>query len=151
MNKLVVKDKSELYNAISNAIQKYGDNVDLNFIDTSQITDMSCIFSYSTFNGDISRWDVSRVTNMSCMFMRSLFNGNIENWDTRNVRSMKAMFKLSKFKGNLQNWDIRKVTDLDQIFGENKYYGWNTKETPDLGLDFSVVIDPDILDKWIEY
>jgi hypothetical protein len=34
-------------------------------MDTSEITDMSGLFMYIDFNGDISKWDVSNVTDMS--------------------------------------------------------------------------------------
>ena len=36
----------------------------LSKLDTSKITNMELIFTYSYFNGDISKWDVSNVTNM---------------------------------------------------------------------------------------
>jgi len=38
---------------------------------------MQEMFSDSEFNGDISQWDVSNVTNMSSMFRYSVFNGDI--------------------------------------------------------------------------
>jgi len=38
---------------------------------------MSFMFAFSLFNGDISVWDVSSVTDMTCMFYDSKFNGDI--------------------------------------------------------------------------
>ena len=53
--------KNELKELVNKLIKERGDNADLNDIDTSEITDMSHIFYYSKFNGDISEWDVSNV------------------------------------------------------------------------------------------
>jgi surface protein len=55
----------------------FGLNCDLNWIDTSKVTNMDSLFMGSEFNGDISMWDVSNVTNMDRMFMDSEFNGDI--------------------------------------------------------------------------
>jgi hypothetical protein len=46
-----------------------GDDGNFNWIDTSEITDMSNLFSRNyTFNGHIELWNVSKVTDMSNMF-----------------------------------------------------------------------------------
>ena len=55
----------------------FGFNCDLNWIDTSKVTNMDSLFMGSEFNGDISKWNVSNVTNMDRMFMDSEFNGDI--------------------------------------------------------------------------
>ena len=60
--------KNELQDIIEQRIKEEGTNAHLNDIDTSNITDMSYLFSDSDFNGDVSGWDVSNVTNMSAMF-----------------------------------------------------------------------------------
>jgi len=49
------KDASDLSIIIYNQIHKYGNNVDLNDIDVSQITNMNNLFYNSKFNGDISK------------------------------------------------------------------------------------------------
>lgn len=50
---------------------------------------MSCLFKYSTFNGNISKWDISNVTNMKDMFAYAIkFNKDISNWNTSNVTSI---------------------------------------------------------------
>ena len=41
---------------------------DLSKLDVSQITNMSDVFIFSKFNGDISSWNMSSVTDMSYMF-----------------------------------------------------------------------------------
>ena len=94
------KTKNELKTLIDKTIKEQGTACDLNFIDTSLITDMSYMFSNSDFNGDISNWDVSKVTDMSCMFLNSNFNGNISNWNVSKVTDMRAMFSTySDFNG----------------------------------------------------
>lgn len=70
---ITAKDKEQLKALIREAIKKDGYKCDLNFIDVSQVTDMSGMFSNSRFNGDISNWDVSSVTNMGGMFSKSCF------------------------------------------------------------------------------
>ena len=60
----------ELIKIIKSEIEKQGEVVDLNFIDTSLITDMSYIFSgcNNLQSLDISKWDVSNVKYMIDMF-----------------------------------------------------------------------------------
>ena len=86
------KTKDELKNIIKQKIKSEGNECDLNDIDTSNITDMSNLFAYSHFNGDISKWDVSNVTNMKNMFACSKFNNDISNWDVSNVKFNSGMF-----------------------------------------------------------
>ena len=100
------KNKSELMKIIKDTIKKEGNNCDLNFIDTSAITDMSELFFGSVFNGDISKWDVSNVKDMYNMFLKSKFNGDISKWDVSNVKTMDYMFSDSKFNGDISKWDV---------------------------------------------
>ena len=53
-DKVQPKNKTELKKIIEETIKEKGPNCDLNFIDTSKITDMSELFAYAKFNGDIS-------------------------------------------------------------------------------------------------
>ena len=70
--KLIIKKKSsnykyfpetrkELKDIILQRIKEEGNEVDLNDIDVSNITDMSYLFAYTNFNGDISKWDVLQL------------------------------------------------------------------------------------------
>lgn len=90
--KVVARDRLHLIKLINANIDNFGPTVDLNYIDTSQVTSMCWAFQHSDFNGDISEWDVSNVTDMQAMFYQSKFNGNIENWDVSNVENMFNMF-----------------------------------------------------------
>ena len=74
------KTREELVNIIIARVSKEGLNCNLNDVDTSLITDMSWIFSWTEFNGNISNWNVSNVINMSGMFDGAIFNQDISNW-----------------------------------------------------------------------
>ena len=78
--------KEELKDIILQRIKSEGNEIDLNDIDVSNVTDMSHLFANTDFNGDISEWDVSNVKNMSYMFSNcESFNQDISNWDVSNV------------------------------------------------------------------
>ena len=86
------KTKDELKEIIKDRISKEGPNCDLNDIDTSLIDDMSWLFSFSDFNGDISCWDTSKVTSMYSMFDGAKFNQDFSKWNIRPDCSTKYMF-----------------------------------------------------------
>ena len=99
---------------------------------TSLITDMSYLFQYSTFNGDISGWDVGSVTNMESMFNgATAFNKNIGAWNVASVTNMKSMFRNAyAFNQNIGTWNVASVTDMSRMFENahafNKNIGvWN--------------------------
>src|SRR5574344_360560 len=90
---------------------------DLSRLDVSQITDMSYMFSYSGFNGDVSNWNTSNVTNMQGMFSRAIEFNQPLNFDTSNVTSMESMFcYASAFNQPLNNWNTSNVTDMSYMF-----------------------------------
>ena len=113
------KTRDELLELINKLINERGNDADLNDIDTSEITDMSYMFTYSKFNGDISNWDVNNVKNMQEMFYNSKFsgkNGDISKWDVSNVNNMKYMFCYSEFNVDISNWDVSNVKDMSFMF-----------------------------------
>ena len=110
------ESKVDLIRIIKETISKKGSDCDLNFINISKLKDMSDLFAWSTFVGDISGWDVSNVKNMAGMFTNSKFNGDISKWDVSNVEDMSYMFTNSKFDGDISKWNVSKVTDMRDMF-----------------------------------
>lgn len=87
--------KSELRKIIEVVLfARQGYNADLNFIDTSLITDMSYLFSCCHIkNIKIDGWDVSNVEDMSYMFRDcSEFDCDLSAWDLSSVKDTHHMF-----------------------------------------------------------
>ena len=110
--------KEELRDIILQRIKDEGNEVNLNDIDVSNITDMSVLFKGTNFNGDISKWDVSNVTNMSYMFYYcELFNKDISKWDVSNVKNMSYMFaECGSFNQNISGWNVSNVINMFAMF-----------------------------------
>ena len=118
LDKVQPKNKTQLKQLIKYAFKH---NIyDLNFIDTSEITDMSLLFNNCTHNFDVSSWDVSNVINMGYTFYKcNVFTAKgLENWDVSKVKNMNYMFYNCKnFNCDLSNWDISNVTRWKNMFG----------------------------------
>ena len=112
------KTKEELQDIIEKRIKEEGNEVNLNDIDVSNITDMSSLFGETDFNGDISKWDVSNVKDMSYMFWGcKMFNSDISDWDVSNVTDMTCMFSnCFKFNKDISNWDVTNVSSWFYMF-----------------------------------
>ena len=110
LDKVQPKNKKQLKQLIDYAFKH---NIyDLNFIDTSKITDMSWLFEYISCNFDISNWDMSNVKNVDNMFYCCWnFNCDLSNWDMSKALRINEMFYGCKnFEGKgLENWKLEKT------------------------------------------
>jgi surface protein len=113
--------RAELKELVKRLISERGNDADLNDIDTSKITNMSDLFVFSEFNGDISEWNVGNVTDMTRMFLDcENFNCDLSNWDVSKVLYMEEMFTNCKnFEGNgLKYWKTNCLIDTKRMFKE---------------------------------
>ena len=113
------------------------------FPDTSNVTNMTNMFSYCTelTELDLSNWNVSKVRDMTNMFAycNNLTELDLSNWDTSNVTSMTFMFN-----------DCKSLTHVNMsniIFGEAEVYrmfsGCSNLDVLDLsGSDLRNIISP---------
>ena len=140
---------------------------DLSKLDTSEITDMSHIFTNSKFNdihstngiglhnGDISNWDVSNVTDMRGMFaFAEKFNRPLNKWDVSNVTNMDGMFTCTrKFDQALNNWNVSNVTNMHGMFEYALKFNqilnsWNVSNVTNMSEMFFGTPFNQALDNW---
>lgn len=113
--------KSQLQSIISDEIFKHGKECSLNHIDASAITDMSFLFAFSRFNGDISGWDVSNVIDMTSMFQSSDFDGDISRWDVKNVIYANKMFYAAKFNKSIDKLNFKHLRNASYMFEKSRF------------------------------
>ena len=164
---VVAKDLDHLKRLVLREIGRNGPKCDLNHIDVSRLTDLSCLFSTApgfdldevedpkkrekierdcairaSFDGDISLWDVSHVTDMSGLFMGSKFNGDIAAWDVSNVKSLVETFMYSVFNGDISKWDVSNVEYMEWTFDGSLGFGddiseWNVSKVKSFASAFN--------------
>lgn len=133
----------ELKKLVDELMQKHGNDVDLNCIDTGQVTDMSWIFGNKQFIGNISDWDVSNVTDTTCMFYGCPFNGDISKWDVSNVQNFSCMFHAAiEFNGDISKWNVSKAKYMMSMFNHAVSFNcdiseWNIPEDTNVSSMFS--------------
>jgi hypothetical protein len=66
------------------------------------VTHMSCMFSRSDFDGDISGWNTARVQTMYQMFYHSSFNHDISGWNVSRVTNHVDMFEGCPIRGDFK-------------------------------------------------
>jgi surface protein len=116
--------KDELRFLIKEELQCQGPDADLNFIDTSLITDMSHLFSFPldlhvhVGNIKIDEWDTSKVTDMSYMFVDCpCLYCDPSRWNVSGVISMGCMFGgCRELDCDLSNWNVSNVVDISKMF-----------------------------------
>ena len=116
LDKVQPKNKTQLKSLIEYA---FNHNIyDLNFIDTSEITDMSNLFMNCEYDIDVSNWDVSNVTNTAGMFyFCKNFDCDLSRWNVSNVKYMYLMFhNCKKFNSDMSNWNVTKAKSTLNMF-----------------------------------
>ena len=115
---------------------------DINFWDTSNITDMSEMFYDAfRFNQPLNDWDTSNVTNMSRMFyLAKSFNQPLNGWDISNVTNLSGMFQgAESFNGDIDNWNTANVKDMSNMFAADTKY---IKERPYIVYAYTIFNKP---------
>lgn len=105
LTKVYPASNEDIHDLISAAIHEMGEHCNLNWIDTSRVTNMAYLFVprdveyeddeegyISRFCGDVSKWDVSNVTTFEGIFENSCFNGDITKWKISPVADIDKMF-----------------------------------------------------------
>ena len=96
--------------------------LDLSNFDTSQVTNMSSMFTYmyKITTLDLSSFNTSKVTDMNHMFenMSNLATLDLSNFDTSKVTNMNSMFTYMRNLTtlNLSSFDTSKVTNMSAMF-----------------------------------
>ncbi|WP_261998669.1 BspA family leucine-rich repeat surface protein [Enterococcus faecalis] len=112
-------DSSNLFAGLNNVTTFNG----LNNLDTTEITDMSGMFSamHNVTQLDLSNFNTSKVTNMSRMvsYTRKVKSLDLSNLDTHLVTDMSSMFKgTGVTELNVNNLDTHLVTDMSSMFAD---------------------------------
>ena len=97
-------------------IKGLDNKINLNWLDTSSVTDMGSLFKNLKYYGSISKWDTSNVTNMSEMFADSEIKSDISKWNVSKVKNMSGMFMACMFNSNIGDWDVSHVEDMSKMF-----------------------------------
>ena len=106
-DKIQPKNRVQLVQLIDYAFKHK--QYDLNFIDTSKITDMSGLFACIAHDFDVSGWDVSNAKNIGYIFYKckNFKAKGIENWNVSKVLDMSCAFTGCKnFNCDLSNLDV---------------------------------------------
>lgn len=108
-----------------NLFAKFAALKDIDFggcFDTSNVTDMSCMFygSYNLEELDLTCFDTAKVTNMNAMFagLKSLEDIDVSSFDTSKVKNMGRMFEYCSnlTELDLSGFNTSKVTTMKSMF-----------------------------------
>ena len=144
--KYTVLDKMELKELCKHIIV-IEPKCNLNWIDTSKITNMSSLFDdflMNQFCGDVSEWDVSNVRMFVNMFNTcEEFNCDLSKWDVHNAEKMNYMFgQCRKFNSDISKWNVSKVLDMSGMFSwctsfNQDLSSWDVSNVKDMSYMFS--------------
>lgn len=118
----------------------------VNSIITSQVVDMSRLFSHdTTFNHSVDAFDTSSVTDMSEMFAGAIRFNKPLNLQTQNVVSMSQMFAgATSFNSDVNFANTSNVEDMSLMFHDassfNKPVNFNTSKVASMDGMFSLAV-----------
>lgn len=107
------------FDSLSN-INNFIEKIDLSDYDTSNIVDMSLMFSNCNYDIDLSKFDTSNVTSMCCMFSccSNLVELDLSSFNTTKVEYIQCMFGgcTSLISLDLSNFDARSFKNYEYMF-----------------------------------
>ncbi len=125
---LYVANKKALQDEITKRLAEAdGATANLNYIDTSDITDMGYMFRDArAFNQSLNNWNVSNVTTMVAMFYdATAFDQSLDTWNVSNVGDMAYMFyNATSFNQNISGW-----ADRSRRYTSVMFYGATAMQT----------------------
>lgn len=143
--------RGELRSLIEQELERQGPDAYLNFIDVSEITDMSWLFyCFDIRNIKIDEWDTSNVTNMEGMFTGcSTFNSDLSCWNVSTVTNMHSMFmNCYDFNCDLSCWDMSSVINVHFMLSMCKSFDEKNKPNhPGIKLNLFKSIDTVVVDE----
>lgn len=116
-----VKSKKQLLNIIDNLSQISPNDIDLNWIDISSLTDLTRVFAkLKNLNIDCSEWDTRHVEKFNYIFAFSS-NTNIKanNWQFDNAKEFDGMFYMCKtinVEIDAEHWNSENVKSMTNMF-----------------------------------
>jgi hypothetical protein len=97
-----------LYTLVKKRVVK--ENLNLNWIDTSNITSMYMMFKGKKVMFDMTKWNTSNVTNFTeCFADAQIYKNTIENWDMSSADALPYMFADATVNCDLSKWVIDKT------------------------------------------
>ena len=117
------------------------ENIKIDLVDTSRITNMKGMFSYTNITpSNLNNFSTNNANNMFEMFQsNSATTLDLSSFDTRNVTDMSYMFSDSKATNlDLSSFDTSKVTNMNRMFSGSQatslnLSSFNTSNVTDMG------------------
>lgn len=113
----------------------------LNNWDTSNVTDLTRMFSLSGFNCPIAGWKFGPNALTSSMFEQAInFNQNISTWDVSNILAADRMFKgTTKYQVDMDGMQFLSCNNFYEMFRDSNFNGsvkdWKFSKTPGITMD----------------
>ena len=152
MKRIKVKDRDELLCQIKRGIFMRGLGANLNYIDTSEITDMSelimdmsCDIKLGIVGTIFTLWQITLTIYKKYILRKDIdvfvISPDISNWDVSNVKYMAGMFKNTKFNGDISRWNTVGAIKMDCMFRRSLFnqeiVEWNVENVRDMCDMFS--------------